>query len=211
MNMRSSWILTSAAMLLLACDYTPREERSVSADELYQLCTTCHGPNLEGNPQVHAPAIAGLNQWYVEEQLKKFRSGARGTHAHDLTGMQMRPMAMSFHNEKEISTIAARVASMQPPKPAASLADGNAERGKTLFATCSACHGPQAAGNEQLKAPNIANANDWYLVAQLDKFRKGVRGADPRDTTGATMAPMARALPDDQAVKDVVAHIMTLR
>jgi cytochrome c553 len=209
--MRPSWILPLAAMLLLACDYTAREDRNVSADEMLQLCTTCHGPGLEGNPQIHAPAIAGLSQWYIEEQLKKFRSGARGTHAYDLTGMQMRPMALTFHNERELSTIAQRVASMAPPKPAPLLTDGNAERGKTLFATCTACHGPAAAGNEQLKAPNIANASDWYLVAQLDKFRKGVRGADPRDTTGAQMAPMARTLPDDQAVKDVVAHIMTLR
>lgn len=209
--MRPSWIVTSAAMLLLACDYTPREERHVSADEMYQLCTTCHGPNLEGNPQVNAPAIAGLPQWYIEEQLNKFRAGIRGAHAHDLTGMQMRPMAVSFHNDKELATIAQRVASMTPAKPAPTLTDGNAERGKTLYATCTACHGQDGAGNEQLKAPNIANANDWYLVAQLDKFRKGIRGADPRDTTGAQMAPMARTLPDDQAVKDVVAHIMTLR
>jgi len=210
--MRPSWIVTSAAMLLLlACDYTEREERNVSVDEMYQLCSTCHGPDLGGNAEIHAPAIAGLPQWYIEEQLKKFRMGARGAHAFDLTGMQMRPMALTFHNERELSAIAGRVAGMTPPKPAPTLTDGNAERGKALFAPCTACHGPAATGNEQLKAPNIANANDWYLVAQLDKFRKGIRGADPRDTTGATMAPMARTLPDDQAVKDVVAHIMTLR
>jgi cytochrome c553 len=125
--------------------------------------------------------------------------------------MQMRPMALTFHNERELSAIAQHVAGMTPHKPAPTLTDGNAERGKALFAPCTACHGPTATGNEQLKAPSIVNANDWYLVAQLDKFRKGIRGADPRDITGAQMAPMARTLPDDQAVKDVVAHIMTLR
>ena len=34
-----------------------------------------------------APAIAGLDQWYIEMQLGKFRSGLRGRHFDDISGM----------------------------------------------------------------------------------------------------------------------------
>ena len=52
-----------------------------------------------------------------------------------------------------------------------------------------------------------------YLQAHgtpLNKFKKGIRGTNPRDTTGATMRPMSMILADEQAMKNVVAHISTL-
>ncbi|MEK6816215.1 MAG: hypothetical protein AABY09_01260, partial [Nanoarchaeota archaeon] len=47
-----------------------------------------------GKPGLGAPAIAGHEAWYIEEQLRKFRSGARGWHAEDLEGLRMKPMAL---------------------------------------------------------------------------------------------------------------------
>ncbi|HME69393.1 MAG TPA: c-type cytochrome, partial [Myxococcota bacterium] len=44
-------------------------------------------------------------------------------------------------------------------------------RGKQLFVVCSACHGPDGAGNAQIQAPSIAGLDEWYMVAQLNKFR----------------------------------------
>ena len=78
-----------------------------------------------------------------------------------------------------------------------------------LFAPCTACHGARN-GWQQLNAPPINHASDWYLLTQLKNFKAGVRGAKPSDATGALMRPMAALLPDEQAMKDVVAHIMTL-
>ncbi|MCB9679403.1 MAG: c-type cytochrome [Alphaproteobacteria bacterium] len=89
-------------------------------------------------------------------------------------------------------------------------ATGDSAKGKSLYTTCAACHGPEGAGMEALKAPPIANLEAWYIESQLTKFRKGIRGAHPKDTTGAQMAPMAKSLADDQAVTDVAAYITTL-
>jgi cytochrome c553 len=61
-----------------------------------------------------------------------------------------------------------------------------------------------------MNAPPIAGASDWYLLAQLKKFKAGVRGANPADVTGGTMRPMAMTLADEQAMKNVIAHISTL-
>jgi cytochrome c oxidase subunit 2 len=181
------------------------------AAELFQLCQQCHGEGALGNQHVNAPSIAGLPQWYIEAQLKKFKAGGRGTHFDDLTGMQMRPMAMSLHDDKEIAVVAAHVAALPTQAPAAVLTGGDANKGKILFAPCTACHQADGKGSEPLKAPPLTHANDWYMAASLKKFKAGVRGTNPLDQGGALMRPMAQTLPDDQAVADVVAYIVTLQ
>ena len=65
-------------------------------------------------------------------------------------------------------------------------------------------------GNEQFNAPRLAGMTDWYLVAQLEKFRAGLRGHKPDDNFGAQMAAFAKLLPDDEALNDVVSYINSL-
>jgi hypothetical protein len=48
------------------------------------------------------------------------------------------------------------------------------------------------------------------MLAQLKKFKTGVRGANPADTTGNTMRAMSAILVDEQMMKNVIAHIGTL-
>ena len=52
--------------------------------------------------------------------------------------------------------------------------------------------------------------SDWYLVIQLEKFRTGLRGRHPDDIYGAQMVPFSMTLPDEEAMRDVVAYINTL-
>jgi cytochrome c553 len=211
----NAWFLASAAfglLLMSGCDYkVPVEHTEVDGKELFELCVQCHGAAGQGQHQFSAPSIAGLPDWYITAQLKKFRSGARGAHPGDVTGMMMRPMTKLFHNERELTAVAAYVAALPMVAPAPEMSGGDAARGKTLFAPCSACHGPDAAGMQQVKAPPLNHASDWYLLAQLKKFKEGIRGGTPVDIEGMQMRPMATTLPDEQAMKDVVAHIATLR
>lgn len=90
------------------------------------------------------------------------------------------------------------------------LAAGDPARGKTLYATCGACHGANAEGMEALNAPKLAGQEEWYVVRQLQNFKNGIRGNNPRDTYGMQMAPMAQTLTDDQAMQDVAAYIRSL-
>ncbi|MEY4642985.1 MAG: hypothetical protein RLZZ227_2979 [Pseudomonadota bacterium] len=90
------------------------------------------------------------------------------------------------------------------------LAAGDAERGKTLYATCGACHGANGEGLEALNAPKLAGQEEWYVVRQLQNFKNGIRGNNPKDTYGMQMAPMSQTLVDDQAMQDVAAYIRTL-
>lgn len=89
-------------------------------------------------------------------------------------------------------------------------AGGDALKGKALYVVCSSCHGVTAQGNRELNAPKLAGQASWYLTAQLQAFRHGVRGADSDSIYAKQMAPFATSLADDNAVEDVVAYITTL-
>jgi len=90
-------------------------------------------------------------------------------------------------------------------------AAGDAERGKAFYATCGACHGANGEGMEALNAPSLAGQESWYVIRQLQNFKNGIRGTNPKDTFGMQMAPMAMTLPTDQAMEDVAAYIKTLK
>jgi cytochrome c oxidase subunit II len=89
-------------------------------------------------------------------------------------------------------------------------AKGDAEAGKAMFATCTACHGDQGQGNKELGAPKLAGQGGWYLARQLHSFKAGVRGSHENDTYGKQMIPFASMLADDAAVNNIVAYIGTL-
>lgn len=179
-------------------------------EALYDLCSQCHGATGVGNQDIEAPAIAGLPGWYIEATLKKFKVGGRGTHPDDISGMRMRPMSMSLRKDLDIAAVTAYVAQLPPVNPAPTVEGGDAARGAVLYAPCIACHMPDGSGNPALGAPTLKHASDWYLLSQLKKFKGGVRGTNPLDPNGALMVGMSQTLVDEQAMKDVVAHIMTL-
>jgi cytochrome c oxidase subunit 2 len=83
-------------------------------------------------------------------------------------------------------------------------------RGREMFQTCAPCHGGDGAGNRALAAPAIAGLPKWYLVTELTKFEKGIRGADPRDQEGARMRPMARTLYKAGDLESVAEYVASL-
>jgi cytochrome c553 len=195
--------------LLGGCD--ANAAMSHTGPELFaNNCAPCHGPDGAGLAYANAPAIAGLPEWYVNTQVSGFRAGHRGSNYDDIQGMRMRPMALTLGDDSEVAAVAAYVATLPRVKTAATLEGGDAAKGAASFVTCTACHGADGKGNETLGAPPLAGANDWYLLTQLKNFKSGVRGAAAGDTRGATMRPMAATLADEQAMKDVIAHIGTL-
>jgi len=178
--------------------------------ELFETCQPCHGTNGAGNPDIAAPAIAGLPRWYLEAQLTSFQQGWRGKHHLDLAGLRMRPMAVSLNREGDIPSVAEYVAALPAPYPESTL-HGNAGAGAAQYEqVCVACHGPDGRGNELLRAPPIVQLHDWYLVQELRDFRVGARGAHPADTWGLTMRGQV-VLMNDQAMEDVIAYVQTLR
>ena len=201
-----------AATIAVACGGLSSAASANDAwgEVLFQLCAACHGDDGEGNQELAAPTIAGLDAWYVKAQLIKFRTGVRGMHAGDAEGMRMRPMSLTLGSDEDVEAVTQYVASLPQIKPPATLTGGDPVKGKTLYAPCTACHGPSAEGNPLLNGPPLSHLPDWYQLSQIKKFQAGMRGVMPEDATGILMRPMSFILADEQAIKDVIAHIVTL-
>lgn len=209
-------VIVSSAVLLALGGLTVSGCRLGAADaatrgqEVFETCVPCHNADGSGNPTVGAPNIAGMKAWYVEREVQKFRAGVRGMDFNDMEGMRMRPMALSLPSDEDVKAVAHYVETLPPVRHANSL-PGDPKAGEALYATCASCHGDQGAGNQDLGAPRLAGVDDWYLATELRKFHNGLRGVNPKDREGRLMRPMARTLADDDAVRDVVAYIETLK
>jgi len=182
---------------------------SFAADgaKLFAPCVACHGNKGEGIPTLGAPAIAGQDAAYIERQLRNFRSDRRGKHKSDTLGAQMRAIATALADEPTIAKIASYVANL-PETVSATAARGNLHNGNNLYhGTCGACHGGKAEGNPAMKAPRLAGLEAAYIKLQVAHFRNGVRGTDPQDVPGRQMAMMARTLPTERDLDDVIAFI----
>ena len=105
--------------------------------------------------------------------------------------------ALRLRDEVAIEAAIEYVASFAPKTPPMTVA-GDAVRGRSLYVTCESCHGAKGEGNQALGAPALAARTDWYLVTQLQNYKAGLRGNDPRDTNGAQMRAIASTLPDSK-------------
>ena len=210
---KARFILIAAAPIALAlasCDGAKSAD-SVAGSEIYDTCVPCHGADGAGDHTLNAPPIAGLPEWYVTEQLTKFKGAVRGYHPDDPEGHKMRPMARTLRDEVQIASVSKYVAGLRPIDVANAMQGGDAARGATHYnGICVACHGPDARGNPDMKAPPLVGQADWYMVSQLHKFQNGWRGAHPDDVWGAQMRAMSMTLSDEQGMKDVVAYIRSL-
>lgn len=88
---------------------------------------------------------------------------------------------------------------------------GGTASGAEMYQLCVQCHGEHGLGNRGANAPAIAGLPDWYVEAQLLKFRAGQRGAHPDDLTGMQMRPMARTLTNDVDVKTIATYVSKMQ
>lgn len=209
-------------------------DEGVDGEEMFATCAFCHGPQGQGGAALDAPPLAGMDAWYVERQLNLFKNRLRGMHPEDISGLQMSIVSGMTRNDVTVKNVAEYISKMDPNPPpemhngeiapsnraflwVSEYADlvhpepANTEKGAQIYASsCMACHGVDGQGNQSLGAPKLVLLPDWYMHRQLQYFRNGVRGADPKDIYGKQMAAFAQTLADEQAIADVVAYIDSL-
>jgi cytochrome c553 len=191
-------------IVLLMCSAT-----SLAADgpRLFAPCVTCHGNKGEGNPTLNAPAIGGQDAAYLERQLRNYRSDRRGTHKADTIGAQMRALASTLVDDAAVATVAKYISTL-PKSVVAKPAAGDLHKGNNLYqGKCGSCHGTKAEGNAALNAPRLAGLDAAYIKRQVAHFRDGVRGTNPKDIPGRQMAMMAKTIPTERELDDVIAFI----
>lgn len=180
---------------------------SVAANFAY--CTVCHGANGRGNVAISAPALAGIESWYLEEQLKAYRDHRRGQDfAADAAGAEMGTVARELSDDK--LTDAAQYIARFKVEPRVPAVQGDAAKGRRPYLThCAACHGPHAEGSAPLHAPALARLNDWYIVAAFKKYQSGIRGASPDNPWSNQMHLIAQARPAEFPIDDIALYLTT--
>jgi cytochrome c oxidase subunit 2 len=153
--------------------------------------------------------IAGLPDWYVAAQLQAFQAGLRGKHADDTEGLRMRAMSKQMLTHAEVLAVASHVASLPGVTSAARIATVNASGAIAAFLVCATCHGAKFEGNAVVGAPPLAGRDDWYIAAQIRKFRAGIRGSAHGDAFGPVMQVNTRALAAEN-VDRVAAYVHAL-
>lgn len=195
-------LVTGAILMLWA---------GVAATADYSYCTLCHGANAAGNQAIAAPALKGIEPWYLADALAAYRSGQRGKQfSTDPAGDEMHSVTRQIKPEEEPAVLAF-LDSLPGSGRALPAVEGSAANGKKLYAaTCAACHGPRGHGNADLHAPDLTRLNDWYIVSAFARYQSGARGIDPAASIWAhQMHLIVRTLPADYAIADVARYLAT--
>jgi len=153
-------------------------------------CQGCHGAaGISSNPQ--QPNLAGLNAFYIENQLNNFKAGSRDNPV-------MKAIAAGLSKE-EIENLAAYFAGL--PAGSAGGDAALAAAGKDKVAMCMGCHGEKLHG--QGHVPGLAGQQPTYLDKQLHDFKAGTRQAGP-------MSAIAKSLADGD-IKEMTAYLGSLK
>ncbi|MCH2205528.1 MAG: ThuA domain-containing protein [Lentisphaerales bacterium] len=88
------------------------------------------------------------------------------------------------------------------------IVEGDAANGKVLAKACIVCHGEDFAGHAAERAPSMSQLSDWYMQAQMQKFKQGIRGGDVADADGYAMNTLMQNY-SIQQMADLSAYIRT--
>ena len=172
-------------------------------------CAACHGDNAEGNKFQMTGSLASMPRWYLEEQLQKFRDGLRGTHPKDIHGQRMKAVTEALDLDEQIQII--DYLEKIPPVAQKSTMEGDAEWGRELFdVNCAMCHRYNAQGMVGFKSAPLNGQQDWYLLAQMEKFDQRIRGYHDDDTSGHKMHRELDATPSREDRLAILAYISSL-
>lgn len=185
------------------------------AASLYAPCATCHGDTAAGNAALASPALAGLPEAQLVRHLRQFASGKRGAHPADANGAQMAAMAKTLPDDAARQAVACHVSRLPAltaaTAPPLQLQGGRAAEGAKRFGFCAGCHGADGRGSVAVGSPGLVFQSDTYLLRQMQAFQAGWRGHDVHDEPGTQMANAADWVRDEQALRDLLAYIGTLR
>ena len=85
-------------------------------DYYTNICSACHGGNAHGNDALGAPALAGMNDWYLKSSYESYLAGHRGAHPDDFYGAQMARLAPVLANGDDTNDVIAHIATLPPQR-----------------------------------------------------------------------------------------------
>lgn len=84
-----------------------------------ERCMECHRYNASGEMTFGSPPLTGRQAWYLEAQLRKFKSGKRGAVKDDVNGAKMVQMTTLFiEDDQMLRDVVAYIMTLNPePTP----------------------------------------------------------------------------------------------
>ena len=89
-------------------------DTSRGKDYYINICSACHGGNALGNDRLGAPALAGVNDWYLKSSYQSYLEGTRGHHPDDTYGAQMARLAPALARGSDINDVIAYITTLPP-------------------------------------------------------------------------------------------------
>jgi cytochrome c553 len=83
-------------------------------DSSVNICSACHSGNGQGNDALGAPALAGVNDWYLKSSYQSYLKGIRGSHPDDFYGAQMARLAPALAKGDDIDDVIAFITTLPP-------------------------------------------------------------------------------------------------
>ena len=93
---------------------TTTGDASRGEDYYVNICSACHGGNGQGNDALGAPALAGVNDWYLKSSYQSYLDGIRDNHPDDFYGAQMARLAPALAKGDDIDDVIAFIATLPP-------------------------------------------------------------------------------------------------
>ncbi len=170
---------------------------------IFKKCALCHSHYGQGIPGGRYPRLAGMDEEYMVQALKDFKSGTRWDTAMSvISGLQ----GMS---EEDMEGVAKYIAGINldehDPYFDVHHEGGDAKKGEEIFQDeCKTCHGKKAEGKPKKGAPFLRGQYTEYMERQIAQFREKSRFHD-RDEEDETFKPYSS---DD--MNNVIAYVASL-
>jgi cytochrome c553 len=198
---------------ILAAGLSVALSQVVRADDFQaklQYCKTCHGLSGQGYHGYYAmPRLAGQQPKYIENQLRAFIEHRRKNQimanvAHALSPSMLSALAHYFQD-------------LNPPPLGGGGSSSAVATGRRIYEeglpesnvpACSACHGPDARGQDQI--PRLAGQLPDYFYSKLVNWSAERGQGSSMPDSSAVMGPTSHNLTKSQ-IAAVAAYVSGLR
>ena len=86
---------------------------SYGSSQFNAICSSCHESRAQGNVQMGAPSLQGLEPAYMERQILAFRSGTRGANKDDKPGSLMKVGANMLPDSKSAHDVVTYITTLK--------------------------------------------------------------------------------------------------
>ena len=89
----------------------------IKGKEHYISCIACHQADGSGNQALKSPALTGLSDIYIVNQLMKYKNGIRGSGSGDQSGKLMQLSAQVLPDKQAMKDVAAYILTLKESEP----------------------------------------------------------------------------------------------